>query len=161
MERRVLLAVILSMAVLYAYQAFVAPPPDQQKPTPAASAARPSAPKPVPETSGVAAAPALPPAQTLVAETAEREIIVETADVQAVLTNRGARVVHWRLKHYFDDQGKPVDLVPSGVPGDQPSPFALRLEDAQLTERVNDALFRTSGDQNGRLDATAESSGDR
>jgi YidC/Oxa1 family membrane protein insertase len=136
MERRVLLAVILSMAVLYAYQAFIAPPPDQQKPTQPASAGKPAAPKPAPETSGVAAAPALPAPQTLVAETGERDIVVDTADVQAVLTNRGARLIHWRLKHYFDDQGTPVDLIPSAVPGDQPSPFALRLDDAQMTERV-------------------------
>jgi hypothetical protein len=39
-------------------------------------------------------------------------------------------VVHWRLKDYRDDNGNPVDLVPSSVPADQLSPFALRLDDA-------------------------------
>jgi len=78
--------------------------------------------------------------------------VVETADVEAVLTNRGGRVTHWRLKHYRDSEGKPVDLVPSGLPGNQPTPFMLAFDDPQLTGRINNALFRVSGGQ--RIDAT-------
>jgi len=142
------------MAVLYAYQAFVPPPPpdpqkaaQQQSATPQASAAAPS--------TAAAAAPAVPSApapRTLVADTTERETVVETADVEAVLSNRGGRVLHWRLRHYLDAQGKPVDLVPSDLPPNQAAPFELSLQDPQLTTRVNQALYRTSAPA--RVDAT-------
>src|SRR5689334_839658 len=139
MERRVLLAVVLSMAVLYAYQTFLAPPPPEPVKTAQSQPGKPS-PTP-PSTAGAAApaaqtaqaAPAAPVPQSLVGDASEREIVIETADVQAVLTNRGARILHWRLKHYLDEAGKPVDLVPSALPPNQPTPFSLVLEDQQLT----------------------------
>ena len=43
--------------------------------------------------------------------TAERDVRVETRDVIAVFTNRGARLKSWRLKHYFDQQKQPQELV--------------------------------------------------
>ena len=156
MERRVLLAVVLSMAVLYAYQAFLpSPPPDPKKAPQQQSAAAKgpaSSPSSTPATPAVAPAPA---PQALVADAAEREIVVETTDVEAVVSNRGGRLLHWRLKRYLDDEGKPVDLVPSALPPNQPTPFALAFEDAQLTARVNEALFRTTSPP--RVDATKSS----
>ena len=55
--------------------------------------------------------PARPSTATaLVGEAVEREIRVETADVIAVFTNRGARLKSWRLKHYFDPRNAPLEL---------------------------------------------------
>jgi len=138
------------MAVLYAYQAFLAPP-DATKggqqavaKSPVTSAAPATAP------AVISAAPSPKP---VVGEATERQTVVETADVEAVLTNHGGRLLHWRLKRYLDDQGKPVDLVPTALPPNQPTPFALSFPDAQLTSRVNEALFQTSAPS--RVDATA------
>jgi YidC/Oxa1 family membrane protein insertase len=58
------------------------------------------------------------------------------------------------LKNYQDDEGKPVDLVPSAVPQDQPAPFSMKVDDAQLSRRLNTAIYRVSGDMDGRVDAT-------
>jgi YidC/Oxa1 family membrane protein insertase len=156
MERRVLLAVILSMAVLYAYQAFLAPPPTEpvtNTPQQSAPQGTGSATAASPSTSATPATEVTPAPEATLGDTTEREIVVETADVQAVLTNRGGRVTHWRLKHYVDAEGQPVDLVPSGVPASQPTPFALTLDDPQLTARINNALFRVS--DGARVDATS------
>src|SRR6188768_420512 len=145
MERRVLLAVVLSMAVLYAYQTLVAPPPPDPKKAPQQQSA--ATKEPASSASPAAAPPAVvaaPAPQALVADANEREIVVETTDVEAVLSNRGGRLLHWRLKRYLDDEGKPVDLVPSALPPNQPTPFSLAFDDPQLTARVNDALFRTT-----------------
>ena len=79
-----------------------------------------------------------------ITEPSEREIVVETATTQVVLTNRGGRILHWRLKDYRDSAGSLVDLVPSGVPPDQPKPFALVVDDPALTRRLNSALFRVT-----------------
>jgi len=161
MERRVLVAVILSFLVLYGYQAlFVPPPPPSSTPegqpaTPAAQAPSPPpppAPAPVPDT--VTAAPTVT-VPTVIGENAEREIVVDTATVVATLSNRGGRIVRWQLKQYRDMNGEPVDLVPSALPPDQPTPFLLRVDDPGLTERLNTALYRVSGDSGGRVDAQA------
>jgi YidC/Oxa1 family membrane protein insertase len=95
----------------------------------------------------VEAAPAgspAPAATTVVGEPAERTVTVNTASVIAVFTNRGAQIVSWQLKHYTDDRGKPVDLVPAGLGPDAPRPFALRAEDRSLTPRLNGAIYRVT-----------------
>jgi YidC/Oxa1 family membrane protein insertase len=160
MERRFLIAIFLCFIVLYTYNTFLAPPPPKP---PASSGTKPPATASTPSTQAQATpsaaepvappAPAAPTVATVVGETGERQLVVETQTVEVVFTNRGARALHWRLKDYRDDNGDPVDLVPSSVPADQLSPFALRLDDAMLTNRVNDAVFRVTGDAGGRVDA--------
>ena len=159
MERRVLVAVFLSFLVLYAYQAFFVPPPPPTQtqvppPAPAApvvgqSGAPQSAPAPV---SAPTSDPAPEPAIVL-GDASERDIVVETSTVEATLSNRGGRILHWRLKDYRDSRGEPVDLVPSALPPDQPTPFSLRVEDEPITQRLNTALYRVTGDAAGRVDA--------
>src|SRR5262245_51609949 len=158
MERRVFIAIVLSFLVLYFYQTYLAPPPP--KPAAASSApaapsnnSAPSAPSSTPPSSA-AVSTRSPEPQAVVSDTAEHEISVETAKVTAVFTNRGGRLVHWRLKDYRDNRGEPVDLVPSGLPASEALPFTLRLaDDPNLTSRLNDALYRVS-DGGGRIDAT-------
>jgi YidC/Oxa1 family membrane protein insertase len=160
MERRVLLATVLAFLVLYAYNTYFAPPPPapEQKAAsaPAAPAAAPTAkPESAPSAAPAAApTPAAPAPQALVSDAREREIVVDTKTIEAVLTNRGGRVLHWRLKQYRDDDGKPLDLVPSELPATQPSPFSLRVDDPAVTARLDGALYRVTGDTNGRVDAT-------
>src|SRR5215471_20744174 len=144
MERRVLIAIFLSFIVLYAYQALVGKP-TPRKPAPVA----PSAPASTQTTSpaGVTAtsppSPTLAPAAaTLVGDTAEREIRVETRDVIAVFTNRGARLKSWRLKKYLDQQRQPQELIEQ-TPS-HPLPFTLRTADEQLNATLNDSLYSAS-----------------
>jgi YidC/Oxa1 family membrane protein insertase len=165
MERRVFLAILLAFVVLYGWQALFVPP-EPERATRAAPPAAPDAPSASsvlspssPSSTPKVTAPPRPGAESeppaVTTEAAEREIVVETATVQAVLTNRGGRVLHWRLKDYRDDRGEPVDLVPSGLPPEQPLPLSLRVEDPQVTERLNNAIYRVTGDIDGRADATA------
>jgi YidC/Oxa1 family membrane protein insertase len=158
MERRVLLAVFLSFLVLYGYQALFVPPPPAQPDGGAPAAvpqasdpAAPTAPAPAEVTPPAVNAP--PVAAVVVGDSSEREIVVETATTQATLTNRGGRILHWRLKAYRDSAGEPVDLVPSALPPDQLTPFALRVEDAATTQQLNSAIYRVTGDAAGRVDA--------
>jgi YidC/Oxa1 family membrane protein insertase len=153
MEKRVLLAVLLSFLVLYGYQAVFPPPkprlpqarstqapsPRQSAPTPTTAAARDTS--PVPAAAAPSEGPAPSGAAPLVGESAERTVTVDTSAVTAVFSNRGARILSWRLKHYLDDHGKPVDLVPAGLADRVPRPFTLRAEDPSVTTRLNDALY--------------------
>ena len=49
--------------------------------------------------------------------------------MQAVFSNRGGRVLQWRLKEYRDGNGEPLDLVPSNLPEQEATPFSLRVDD--------------------------------
>ena len=156
MEKRVLIAVLLSFLVLYGYTALFPPPkrPVAAKPA-AADIPTPAAPAQLSTAGGTEASPAPPlePAvSATVAEPAERSIVVETDVVRAVFSNRGGVITSWTLKKYPGADGKPVDLVPAALPVNQPRPFTLRLGEDKRTTLVNSALFRTSasGDLDGR-----------
>ncbi len=150
MEKRVLLAVILSFVVLYGYQALFQPPKPAPKPQPAASPATPTTPVATPGQPQTvppsAQAPAAPPAvetAALVADTQERDIRVESDAVTAVFTTRGGVLKSWKLKKY-QDSGQPLELVPQNVPDGTPRPFSLAVDDAATTATLRSALFKPS-----------------
>ena len=181
MERRVLLAVFLSFLVLVIYQRFFVPPPvpvDSVAAEPTTTPAPPVTTDPVPAVGTAraragAGAPArgegpLPPAgdesfdaapgdeafNPVVADDQPRDIVVESGLVRAVFANRGATLVSWQLKGYTEDDGGPVELVPSEVAPGQVRPFSLIVpDDPRITARLDDALFRPSVD---RLQLTAD-----
>src|SRR5262245_25137609 len=106
MERRFFLAILLSFVVLYGYQALFVPP-TPKAPQSATTPASPANGAPTSPSSAASAAaspatqpaPDAPPAE---GEASEREIVVDTATVQVVLSSRGGRVIHWRLKAFRD-----------------------------------------------------------
>jgi YidC/Oxa1 family membrane protein insertase len=156
MEKRVLVAVVLSFLVLYLYQAFLAPPPVKLTPAPApvaqdgAQGAVASAVTPAVQAqtdsgrsagaTSVGVAPSLT-GVTLVGETEERDIELKTDFVRVVFTNRGARVKHWELQGYHDTQGTLVDLVHQSVK-DAALPFSLVTGHAAIDAQLNNALFK-------------------
>ncbi len=168
MEKRVLVAVVLSFLVLYLYQAFLAPPPPKPQPRPAAAtqaagAAAATATTPAANGQQAAAVAAMVPALAAPApaegysEPVEREIVVETDLVRVVFTNRGARAKHWQLKNYHDEKGELVDLVPKGVAG-AVLPFSLETGHGDVDSLINGALFKVTDE--GRSGAARASSTD-
>jgi YidC/Oxa1 family membrane protein insertase len=155
MERRILLAVTLSFAVLFIYQNFlVEQPPDA--PPALESGSRPSNPGLPADVGGAeraaqppSAAPAPPPdvGPAPLVSAAARDIVVETPDVRAVFSSRGAELRAWQLKRYGTETGQPLDLVPSGLPETEARPFALRVEDEATTRILRTALFKPSADR--------------
>src|SRR4029434_5361984 len=101
MEKRVLIAILLCFLSLYLWQALVVKPVPKPAPTtgktPAASP---------PDRASQTTPPAV---ATLIGENTEREVKVETQDVIAVFTNRGARLKSWRLKHFLDQNHSPQE----------------------------------------------------
>jgi YidC/Oxa1 family membrane protein insertase len=166
MEKRVFLAILLSLVVLVAYQTYVVPPPPPLPVAPAAGAASSTATGAttpggmVPAaTPGEAVKPALPPVQALVSDTVAHDIVVETNDVRAVFSSAGAVLTSWKLKHYQNSEHEPLDLVPESLPefydAGQPNapklvplarPFALSTDDPAVSARLAKALFRPSAE---------------
>jgi len=159
MERRVFIAVLLSFVVVYTYQTYFAPPAPKPAATANAPANLPSETPVAPDATAAApvATPSAPEVASVLGDTQEREITVETPTASVVLTNRGGRVIHWLLKNYRDTKGAPVDLVPSGLPPSEPVPFTLAVDDPKETARVNGALYRVTGDRGGTLDVSQAS----
>src|SRR5687768_15672312 len=103
MERRVLLAVVLSFIVLYGYQAIFPPPAPVERRTDAPAVHDPARPSPAPAAPAGSAAPAAASQpvgaeapKPLLADAVEREVTFENAEVQAVFSTRGATLTHWR-----------------------------------------------------------------
>jgi YidC/Oxa1 family membrane protein insertase len=147
MEKRVLLAVVLSFIVLYAFQAMFPSKPTPPTPSAARSAA-PSAPQtPALEAPSAPATPsATPVPEPVLADTSEREIVVENEMVRAVFSTRGAVLKSWRLKRYSGDNGAPLDLVPDKAPAGSAKPFTLTVEDAATTRTLGQALYKASAE---------------
>ena len=150
MERRVLIAIFLCFLVVYLWQAlFVKPVPKATTPAGGATASAPATSGGTgAQTSAASAAPASvaaaivsPGATALVSEASERDVRVETANVIAVFTNRGARLKSWRLKKYTNQKGEPLELVETDLPASNPLPFSLQVPDAAQTATLNAALY--------------------
>ncbi|HET7697485.1 MAG TPA: membrane protein insertase YidC [Vicinamibacterales bacterium] len=147
MERRVLLAVVLSFVVLYAYQAMFPVPqkPAEQKPaqpSKVATAPNAAAPEPANPTPSIQ-----PPAEALPgAATAAREIVVENGDLRAVFTTRGAAIKSWQLKKYRDSTGQPYEMVAGHAPPDSPLPLTLAVDDAALAKTLASAVFAVASE---------------
>src|SRR5436190_5424453 len=147
MEKRVLLAIALCFLTLYLWQTLVVkqvvkPAVETQqtaeKAAPVSGTQASAVPAPAPDVP--AEALAAPP---LVGDTAEREVRVETSDVIAVFTNRGARLKSWRLKHYLDQDKQPQELIVNL--DSNPLPFTLRAADDRTTAALNGGLYAVSG----------------
>jgi len=150
MEKRFILAIVLSFAVLLLWQSFFVkkPSPDeaasekitQQQPISAAQQKMPVAVQP---------APAKPSSQIEVVTqpvTGEREedIIVETSLYKAVWSNKGAVLKSWKLKQHLDNDKEPLELISRQARELNVYPFFLSTENAEFDQAVNYSLFDPS-----------------
>jgi len=112
MEKRTLLAIVLSILVLILWSYFFAPkpPPGKQR-----AVKPPEVPKKTEPVKGVKL-----PTQPLeeAKDLAGEEIIVETNLYRAVFSTKGAVIKRWELKRYRDKVGRPVVLLkaPGRIP---------------------------------------------
>ena len=150
-ERRLLLAVALSLLVLTAYQFLFPTAPAPRRPAPGPSAAPSAAPtvavRPAPAgvaAAGVMARPTAAPPVAQVADERERRVELQGEQVTVAFSNRGARLVSWQLKRFRDAKGRPEEMV-QNVPG---GPRALDVEtgDPDVDPRLRDALFQPSAE---------------
>jgi YidC/Oxa1 family membrane protein insertase len=147
-ERRLLLAVALSLLVLTAYSLLFAPP--TPPPTPAAmpsppsvttvpaAGAQPAEARPAPAVA--ATATTTPP----LSDERERRVEVVAPDYAVAFTNRGARPVSWKLARYRDGHGDPEEMVPAQASGTRP--LDLETGDPAVDARLREALYQASSE---------------
>jgi len=157
MEKRLLLAAALSLAILMLWEWIVPKPPKPVAPpipTPSASSASTDPGQPPSASSASAASPAsatsasavsspqAEPAAVAPESAAEPTTVTLANDVfRATFTNKGAVLDSFVLTKYNDEQRHPLELVRS-LPPELPRPLALDFgKDAETTRRVANALF--------------------
>jgi len=168
-EMRLLGASLLSMLVILLWARFFAQkppivPPQSNRPaqtatpSPGNRAQPPSASTPLPQGSATAISAPPPTRVAPKSDTQERTITVENDLYRVEFSNHGAVVKSWQLKKYLDD-AKPqrvLDVVhPEAAQQTDGWPFALVLDDDQLTSAVNNGLYQISSPTNS-LNAPAD-----
>jgi YidC/Oxa1 family membrane protein insertase len=139
MEKRMILAIVLSVAILLAYQYLFAPPPKGPVAPQgtAQEAGRDNAARPAAPQERAAPAPA-GPAQAVSGELVPgissplRQISVSAPLYTATISTGGGGILSFRLHEYKDvpgPTGKPLDIVGSG--GSRPLPLDLYLGESQ------------------------------
>jgi YidC/Oxa1 family membrane protein insertase len=144
-ERRLLLAVALSLLVLTAYSLLFAPapPPPGAAPSPSPmTAAAPASPV-ASAAASPAPAEAAPPVPAM-GDDRERRVEVTAREYALAFTNRGARLVSWTLTRHLDERGRPEEMVPAARGAVRP--LDLETGDAALDARLHEALFRPSAE---------------
>ena len=167
MERRALIAVVISLVILVVYQEvllrFVYPPPAPQAESaaPAPNAEPPAA--PAPQAAPELTAPA-EPARAAGAAAEARHVTVDTELYTAVFTSLGGRLESFRLKRYrttVDPDSPPQEVVVPGEGGDYPFGVELRghqnKSDVGVAYHVGGGDLDLKGDATGTLDFTWES----
>jgi len=149
-QRRVLLAIVISLAIVVLYQELIVrrlyPTPEQPAPESQASpaaAARPADAPPSPDSPAAPAAPAFPAA--LAAEA--RDVVVDTDLFRATFTTLGARLKSLELKRYrktVAPDSPPLQLILFPAPDRLPLGLTL-LGEGQTP--VSDAAVLYSADQ--------------
>ncbi|HEU5179243.1 MAG TPA: membrane protein insertase YidC [Candidatus Polarisedimenticolia bacterium] len=155
-NKRYLIALALSMGVILLWTYFVIPPPkppaaaaaqSAQQAGPTTAGSDPTNPPAAPATGPAAAGiDATPPAASEVEAQGEEapaaiEKTVETDLYRMRVQNRGGHIVSWQLKHYFDDEGRPLELVNLASTKLHRFPLDLEFSDADANRRLQEALF--------------------
>lgn len=154
MEKRVLIAFLLSTAILAVWYYFFTPPPPAPKPTTPTTGQqdKPSPPRSpeIPAVSGAPSAGSISPS----VDVPERDIRIETPLWHATFTNRGAVAKSWSITHLLNgkrvlgDDRQPLELVPQipEVVEKLGRPFALITSDEAITRLLQKSTYEISPD---------------
>jgi YidC/Oxa1 family membrane protein insertase len=154
-EQRFVLVFLLMAAVIFGAQLYMKKysPASQSSAHPTQAAKPTPAPQPSPA----------PPAESAVATSprkhhkgspvtspttqqaqSESETVIENDLYRITFTNRGGQAKSWILKKYFDDQGRPLDLVNQAASAKYGYPLSFWSSDESLRNQLNSALYVAS-----------------
>ena len=151
MEKKLLLAIVLSFVVLFVWQAvFVKKtPPLEQAPENVTEPVQQPAQRILPEQKPVPIETPAPEQMDFnaTAETREQQVVIETSLFKAVWSNKGAVLKSWRLKEHLDEEGEPLELISGRSAAIDRFPFILSTDDPAFDILINSALFSASNSE--------------
>lgn len=172
MEKRLILAIVLSFLILFLFQLiFVKPQPQPAAPVPAESEAETAAVGneaaggEIKEVEKPASMQLKTEGGEIITSEQEQEITIDTPLYTAVWSNKGGVLKSWKLKNHLkkipnrkNPEREPLDLVPETASTTGLYPFSLLLNEESLTALANNSLYRVnterlelSSDQRGQL----------
>jgi YidC/Oxa1 family membrane protein insertase len=146
MEKRLLVAIVLSFLVILLWQTLFI-----KKPTPEESFP--------PETAEIGVTPEetiqtpapTPPESPLteesiepISESSQEEIHIDTSLYHAIWSNKGAVLKSWTLKEHRDENNEPIELISPQSQESSTFPFSLRMDDAGFDDLANSSLYSYS-----------------
>ena len=160
MEKRLLMAMLLSMAVLllipFLYQRLGPPSPPAVVETPEKQEVEEqrAEPEPPPESVSLETPRSSEPLSPTRGQ--DRKIQVENDDMVLTWSSIGARLESVQLKRYSDESGEPIELLVEGLSETFPGPMQLRLDDEELDLELATSPFEVAGAAAGRVQAPAQ-----
>jgi YidC/Oxa1 family membrane protein insertase len=150
MEKRAILAIALSILVLFLFRYYFDQEKAQRNPgvTPAAEH-RETTERPASAAPAVSAESSAPPQAPSGADTHARaqQVVVEADIYRAVIDNRGALITSWELRNYKSAQGGVFELIPSSRSTDTWSnPGSMLFQDQATTALANGGLYEVTSD---------------
>jgi YidC/Oxa1 family membrane protein insertase len=153
MEKRVLVAIVLSFLVLVLYQAvFFKKKPQPEIPAESITEIE-KKPEQLPyvkessEIEGTIQEKEQPVEERLpqiISSQAEEEITIDTSLYQATWSNKGAVLKSWKLKKHKDENKEDLELVSRLSSEIKIYPFSLRTDDSSFDSLINDSLYQPS-----------------
>ncbi len=145
MEKRVIIAFVLSFAVLYGFRSLFSPSETQQV-TPPPRPSRVET-KSVPEEPAAKPQTATPPETNIQAEKSQ-EFVFDTTLYTATVSNAGAVLKSFKLKAYSDSSNRPIELINETAGAKVGWPLAFVTADEALNESLAKAPYvgRKDGD---------------
>lgn len=152
MEKRLLLAIVLSFLVLFLYQAIFVKKPELEVPPEAAALIEKGFEKKPGEKESPLRPELLKREEVAKKENAiqpvqaeqEANIFVDTSLYQAVWSNKGAVLKSWKLKRHKDENKEDLELVSLRSLEIKKFPFSLATEDPSFDNTINKSLYDTS-----------------
>jgi YidC/Oxa1 family membrane protein insertase len=148
MEKRLILAMVLSFLVIVLYQVLFMknkPLPETPAQPPAkVQIEEPAKAEPEVKQAKEAGVPAEAPKVDSIEARAEENIVVETSLYRAVWSNRGASLRSWALKRHLNEVKEELDLVSPRAAETGKYPFFLKTQDAALDQVANGSLYQAS-----------------
>lgn len=154
MEKRLLIAIVLSFLVLFLYQAlFVKKQPlpesiPESIPEKVTKAEEkpvlqlPSESEPQTQAEEDRTEPEEPTEFQPVSSDREEQVIINTSLYRGVWSNKGGVLRSWRLKKYKDSEGENLELVSTRAEQIATYPFVLATNDPEFDRTINNALYR-------------------
>ncbi len=153
MEKRIILAIVLSFLVLILYQAIFVKKPPQSEVRPEEKIQVEKKPeekileKETPPPSKVAQEKKVEAEEKSfpqIEAQAEEQILLDTSLYYALWSNRGGVLKSWKLKKYKDDKKEDLELVSLHAGEVNKYPFSLETEDPEFNDLINNSFYKSS-----------------
>lgn len=146
MEKRLLLAIVLSFLVLFLYQALFVKKEPPQEPISLTAVEMEKKPEQEVIQKDTFTPSELPEEKDFqpISDQAEEQIIIDTSLFQAVWSNKGAILKSWKLKKHKDENKEDLELISIHSAEMNKYPFLLSTEDPSFDNIINNSLYKSS-----------------